>query len=72
ERGGSDKSFGIHVAKLAGLPLIVVNRAKTILEKLEEGDPVSTHVPSRIPSQKIKEEEKKVKKKRVLQRTLFD
>ncbi len=33
--GGADKSYGIHVAKLAGLPPEVVNRAKVILEALE-------------------------------------
>ncbi len=35
ERGGTDKSYGIHVAKLAGLPLIVIGRAQEILKKLE-------------------------------------
>ena len=33
--GPSDKSYGIHVAKLAGLPENVINRAKTILIELE-------------------------------------
>jgi DNA mismatch repair protein MutS len=35
-RGGTDKSYGIHVARLAGLPTPVINRAKEILEHLEE------------------------------------
>lgn len=35
-KGGADKSYGIEVAKLAGLPRIVLDRSKTILEKLEE------------------------------------
>lgn len=34
--GGSDKSYGIHVAKLAGLPGDVIARAKEILSHLEE------------------------------------
>lgn len=34
--GGSDKSYGIHVAKLAGLPEKVINRANEILENLED------------------------------------
>ena len=34
--GGSEHSFGIHVAKLAGMPVKVVSRAKDILEKLEQ------------------------------------
>lgn len=33
--GGADKSYGIHVAKLAGLPKSVTDRAKKILEELE-------------------------------------
>ncbi len=33
--GGADKSYGIYVAKLAGLPPAVLNRAKVILEALE-------------------------------------
>ncbi len=34
-RGGADKSFGVHVAQLAGLPEAVVARAREILERLE-------------------------------------
>ena len=34
--GGSEHSFGIHVAKLAGMPPKVVNRANEILKTLEE------------------------------------
>lgn len=34
--GGSNHSFGIHVAKLAGMPTQVIHRANKILEKLEE------------------------------------
>ena len=33
--GGADQSFGIEVAKLAGLPQSVINRAKVILKELE-------------------------------------
>ena len=35
-RGGADGSYGIEVAKLAGVPNTVVNRAKDILKELEE------------------------------------
>ena len=35
ERGGSEHSFGIHVAKLAGIPRVVVDRADQVLETLE-------------------------------------
>jgi DNA mismatch repair protein MutS len=34
--GGSEHSFGIHVAKLAGMPSKVVNRASEILKTLED------------------------------------
>lgn len=37
-RGGADQSYGIQVAKLAGLPQDVVSKAKEILNKLEESD----------------------------------
>lgn len=35
ERGGSEHSFGIHVAKLAGMPKSIVKRANSILGQLE-------------------------------------
>ena len=35
ERGGSEHSFGIHVAKLAGMPRAIVARANVILKELE-------------------------------------
>ncbi len=37
-RGGADKSFGIQVARLAGLPDSVIQRAKEILRDLENAD----------------------------------
>lgn len=37
-RGGADKSFGIQVAKLAGLPPALIERAKAILSELEASD----------------------------------
>ncbi len=35
-RGGSEHSFGIHVAKLAGMPASIVERANRILADLEQ------------------------------------
>jgi len=35
ERGGSEHSFGIHVAKLAGMPKAIINRADEVLKRLE-------------------------------------
>ena len=40
-RGGADDSFGIEVAKLAGVPNKIVNRAKQILAELESGQQVT-------------------------------
>ena len=34
--GGADRSYGIHVAQLAGLPKAVIHRAEEILQRLEE------------------------------------
>lgn len=38
ERGGSEHSFGIHVAKLAGMPKSIVKRANQILKQLEDNN----------------------------------
>jgi DNA mismatch repair protein MutS len=46
--GGADRSYGIHVAELAGLPKVVIHRAQEILEKLEEGS-------SRVPSGRLQD-----------------
>jgi DNA mismatch repair protein MutS len=35
--GGADRSYGVHVARLAGMPGAVVNRAWALLEELEKG-----------------------------------
>lgn len=37
QRGGSEHSFGIHVARLAGMPGSIVRRAEDILRELERG-----------------------------------
>ncbi len=55
EPGGSDRSFGIHVARLAGLPASAVARAQEILRNLEqtefdrEGRPRLAHAPEAPP-----------------------
>jgi DNA mismatch repair protein MutS len=36
--GGTDKSYGIQVARLAGIPKAVLERAKEILRNLEESE----------------------------------
>ena len=37
EKGGSEHSFGIHVARLAGMPRSIVKRAEQVLKQLEAG-----------------------------------
>ncbi|MDO4572170.1 MAG: DNA mismatch repair protein MutS, partial [Clostridia bacterium] len=44
-RGGGDKSFGIQVARLAGLPEEVLARARVILQELEYSDIAAKRVP---------------------------
>ncbi len=46
--GGADRSYGIHVAQLAGLPKAVIQRAEEILQELEQGAP-------RSPAKALKE-----------------
>ena len=48
-RGGADKSFGVQVARLAGLPQEVLERAKTILEQLESADIAARREPPITP-----------------------
>ena len=49
-RGGSEHSFGIHVAKLAGMPMSIVERANQILADMEGSNSQSpiTNSPSPI------------------------
>ncbi len=52
--GAADRSYGIQVARLAGLPRSVIDRAKTILAKLESDDTtVSLPAPQAKPKKKI-------------------
>ena len=37
-KGGADKSYGVQVAKLAGVPDLVISRAKEIVEELSDED----------------------------------
>jgi len=47
QQGGSEHSFGINVAQLAGMPKLVVERAKKILSELEQkkGEPNTKKIP---------------------------
>ncbi len=46
--GGADHSYGIQVAKLAGLPPTVLDRARDILESLESGNAASLGLPEQM------------------------
>ena len=52
-KGGTDKSFGVYVAKLAGLPEEVVNRAKEVQSELEDKDRLD-----RIQAKKLEEQKR--------------
>ena len=51
--GGADQSYGIEVAKLAGLPQPVLDRAKEILQSLEDNKSIKEE---QKPSKKVKKE----------------
>ncbi len=52
--GGADKSYGVHVARLAGMPLGVVNRAWEVLDDLEsQRETGRKRVPRGAPSQQL-------------------
>ena len=54
ERGGTEHSFGIHVARMAGMPASVVARAEEILRNLEQVYGNNEIVPSRSPRERGK------------------
>ncbi|RMF40147.1 MAG: DNA mismatch repair protein MutS [Anaerolineae bacterium] len=49
--GGADRSYGIHVAQLAGLPRPVIQRAEEILQELESSSGRAVRVSPQIPQQ---------------------
>jgi len=49
--GGADKSYGIHVAQLAGMPSSVVQRAEEIMDKLEESSGKAVKIDPEAPKQ---------------------
>jgi DNA mismatch repair protein MutS len=55
--GASDKSYGIHVARLAGLPRSVIERANEILSNLEGNEFDETNQPKLAKSPRRKREE---------------
>ena len=72
-KGGADKSYGIQVAKLAGVPDMVIDRAKEIVEQLTDND-----ITEKIQNITVEVKEGKTKKQPPLdemelsQMSLFD
>ena len=67
-KGGTDKSYGIHVARLAGVPERVLKRAEQILSSLVKGAIVSKGT-EKITEYRTTPEEKKPKKKAAMYET---
>ena len=75
-KGGADKSYGIQVAKLAGVPDSVIERAKEIVEKLIENDIASVargiEVDGGAAAGKAKKKKEKLDEVDLAQMSLFD
>ena len=48
KKGAADRSYGVQVAKLAGLPSAVVERARVVLGALEQGERAGSTTPKAI------------------------
>ena len=73
-KGGADKSYGIQVAKLAGVPELVIERAKEIVEELSNED-ITARVSEIAVKEKSAKKSQKVKKYDevdIAQMSLFD
>ncbi len=55
-RGGADGSYGIEVAKLAGIPENVIKRAKNILKSLEQNDLMKPRSQEKIPQEELEQQ----------------
>ncbi len=62
-KGGSEHSFGIHVAKLAGMPHDIVKRAEDIMHELEQKS---------LAEESIKKKMKQIAEKSTYQLSIFD
>ena len=73
-KGGADKSYGIQVAKLAGVPDLVIERAKEIVQELSDAD-VTARVSEIASKERVVKRKHKVKKYDevdIAQMSLFD
>ena len=72
-KGGADKSYGIQVAKLAGVPDMVIDRAKEIVEQLTDNDIIEKiqDITVEVKDGKTKKQPK-IDEMELSQMTLFD
>lgn len=69
--GGADRSYGIQVAKLAGVPESVIERAKVIVEELSDND-IAVRVREMAVSGKASQRQKRADEVELYQMSLFD
>ncbi|MCK5026740.1 MAG: DNA mismatch repair protein MutS, partial [Nanoarchaeota archaeon] len=74
--GSTDKSYGIQVAKLAGVPVGVIDRSKIIMTRLEMEDEIGEKIHAELKTKKkpVPEDKKKIKEKidTFVQKSLLD
>ena len=71
-KGGADKSYGIQVAKLAGVPDNVIQRAKEIVDELIEADVATRIREISVQSSETTKKQKKYDEVDLAQMSLFD
>lgn len=73
-KGGADKSYGIQVAKLAGVPDLVIERAKEIVEELSNEDITAkvSEIAAKERTTKKKQKTRKYDEVDIAQMSLFD
>ncbi len=71
-KGGADRSYGIQVAKLAGVPDSVIERAKELAEELSANDITETAVEKNQPAEMKKPRRHKVDEVDMHQMSFFD
>ena len=71
-KGGADKSYGIQVAKLAGVPDSVIQRAKEIVDELIEADVATRIREISVQSSESTKKQKKYDEVDLAQMSLFD
>lgn len=70
--GAADKSYGIHVARLAGIPIQVVERARVILETLETDHVDGDGLPKVPPRKNPGKSERQLQLFKVIEHPLLD